>query len=132
MGMHLAASLLAAATCLLSVCRHRASLALPPQVWDFSVSTTRPLAQYNCPAGQQATSLLFAPACPVVVCGSSDGAVAVLRLHGPHVVPGALDQQQLEARLEAALAANVIKTQPAAAAAGGGSTPGSTMSTARI
>jgi hypothetical protein len=85
------------------------------------------VAQYDCPAGQQATSLLFAPACPVVVCGSSDGAVAVLRLHGQHAVPGALNQQQLEARLEAAVAANVIKTQ---APAGGGAAGGASNGTA--
>lgn len=85
---------------------------------------------YNCPAGQQATCLLFARDCPVVVCGSSDGAVAVLRLHGPRAGDAGLhDAQQLEARLEAALAANVIKTQPGAASGGGsgGGSLGSTM-----
>ncbi len=100
------------------------------QVWDFSCSTTKPVAQYSCPAGQQATCLLFAPACPVVVCGSSDGAVAVLRLHGAHAAPDMLDLQLLEARLEAALAANVIKTQPGGGSAG--NSLASTMSAAAL
>ena len=82
------------------------------QLWDFSVSTMRPLVTHTMPGSKQ-SCLLFSRNSPVVVCGGDTGAISVLRLFNVDRSHDPLEKQLQ--RLDDALKANVIKASGAQA-----------------
>jgi hypothetical protein len=55
----------------------RACVPPVPQIWDFALSTVKPVMHQK--TGAKLSTLLFAPKHPVVVCGGEDGSVKAYR-----------------------------------------------------
>ena len=96
------------------------------ELWDFSASTLRPVVQHVMTKARM-TTVTFARQVPAVVAGSDAGGVMVFRLGGvagegvgAEVGAGQQGREMAVARLDEVLRANVMKTQPAAAAEGAG------------
>ena len=86
------------------------------EVWDFAESTLRPITMFSKP-GSKMMCVLFSEHTSTLLCGDSDGGVAVLRLF--EVMHDSEDEQAQVKRLTAAMDANVMKTEPAAASDAG-------------
>ena len=80
---------------------------LPPQIWDFALSTVKPVMHAKA-SESRLSCLLFSPTCPVVVCGGEDGAVKAYRL--TNVAREYETHEEQEERLELTIRANVMKS----------------------
>lgn len=80
------------------------------QVWDLGASVVAPVAEVDVP-NTQLCCLRFSHRSPIAVCGTTTGAVLVVKLLGLDM--SNLSVKEQEERLDQALRANVIKNEQA-------------------